>query len=371
MVDFTGLFANGDHVDEQGREGAVADQGFGEGTTVADLADDFVEFAAEAAVLGGVAGEFEGAKQGQAVANEVGHGFEELDVESAGDDGADERELEFHPIPSGLVGVVVLPGFEEDARGDEGDQDDDPPFADEGGGTDEDGGSEGHFAAAAVDQGGELRNEDGDENDRNADARENEEGGVDHREDEAGLELGEGFEVVGLALEDVVERAGRLASGGERAIERAEAGADFFQRDGEVDAVADDLADFEGDGLEVAELLAVFHRLEGGLQLETGAEHVGKFFGEEHDFLTLQLDRAIGDGGFFGFGLVVRLGFAAGLFGRGCGRRFHEADGLETFAVEHAQGFGTVRGVDFAGGDGSVSGESFVGEERHRWVKLK
>ncbi len=163
----------------------------------------------------------------------------------------------------------------------------------------------GIFPPAALDERGELRDEGGDENDGNADAGENQERRIDHREDEAGLELGEGLQVVGLALENGVERAGRLTGGGERAIQRAEARADFFQGDGEIHPVADDLADFEGNGLEVAEFLAVFHRLERGLQLEAGAEHVGKFLGEEHDFLALQLDRAVGNRGFLGFRLAA------------------------------------------------------------------
>ena len=61
-------------------------EGFGKRAAVADLVDDLVELAAQRAVLGGIAGEFEGAQQRQAVADEVGHGFEELDVEAAGDD---------------------------------------------------------------------------------------------------------------------------------------------------------------------------------------------------------------------------------------------------------------------------------------------
>jgi len=55
LVDFSGLFADGDHVDEERGEGSGADECFGEGSAIADLVDDAVEFGAEAAVLGGVA----------------------------------------------------------------------------------------------------------------------------------------------------------------------------------------------------------------------------------------------------------------------------------------------------------------------------
>jgi hypothetical protein len=119
--------------------------------------------------------------------------------------------------------------------------------------------------------------------------------------------------------------------------------------------------------------LAVFHGLERGLKLEPGAEHVREFLGEEHDFLALELDRAVGDRGFFGVGLALgavvflgfRLGAAAGFFG-GYGRSgLLEIDGLEAFFVENAQGFRAICGVDFPAGDGTIGGEGFVGEDGH------
>ncbi len=56
LVDFSGLFSDGDHVDEEGGEGAGADHGFGKGSSVADLVDDVVEFTADGEVLSGVTG---------------------------------------------------------------------------------------------------------------------------------------------------------------------------------------------------------------------------------------------------------------------------------------------------------------------------
>ena len=49
------------------------------------------------------------------------------------------------------------------------------------------------------------------------------------------------------------------------------------------------------------------------LELETGAEHVGKLLGEEHDFRALQLDRALGN--------LVLLGSALAI-GRGASSAF-------------------------------------------------
>ena len=101
---------------------------------------------------------------------------------------ADERQPEFHAVPGGLVRIVVLPGLEEDERGDEREDDDDPPLGEEiARRADEDGGAERNLAAGrALDERGELRNERGDENDGNADAGEDQERRIDHREDQAG-----------------------------------------------------------------------------------------------------------------------------------------------------------------------------------------
>ncbi len=59
-----------------------------------------------------------------------------------------------------------------------------------------------------------MRDEDGDEDDANAEADQDEEGGVDHGEEQACLEFREGFEVVSLSFEDGIEGTGGFAGGG-------------------------------------------------------------------------------------------------------------------------------------------------------------
>ena len=54
-VDFSGLLADGYHVDEEGWEGTAAGEGFGDGAAIADLADDSIEVLAHDEVAGGIA----------------------------------------------------------------------------------------------------------------------------------------------------------------------------------------------------------------------------------------------------------------------------------------------------------------------------
>ena len=137
-IDFARLLAHSNHVDEQGRKGADAGEGFGERSTITNLGDDGIEVLAHYQIACGIAGEFERAQQRQAIADEVGHGFEKLNVESAGDEFAKERHAELHAIPSEAVLGVVFPCFEKDCACNEDEGDDMPPLLEEIGSTDHD-----------------------------------------------------------------------------------------------------------------------------------------------------------------------------------------------------------------------------------------
>ena len=248
-----------------------------------------------------------------------------------------------------------------------------PPGFEEIGEGNEDLRAEGDFGTGgALDQGGELGDEGGDKEDADADAGEGEEGGVDEGEDELGLQFLDGLEVVGLAAEDGIERAGGFAGGGEAAVELVKAGAGAAEGGGEVHAIAHVLADALGYGFEVAEFLAVLHGEQRGLELEAAAEHVGEFFGEHDDVGFFHFQQAVGVGV---FGLVFALGvggFRGGggaglggfLFGYGASE-FFEGDGLETFFVKEAHGLGAVCGIEFALADGALFVDGFVGEGGH------
>ena len=64
-----------------------------------------------------------------------------------------------------------------------------------------------------------------------------------------------------LTFKNGIQGTGRLTRRRQRAIERAETWAGFFQGHREIHAVAHHLADFEGHGFEIAEFLAVFDSL--------------------------------------------------------------------------------------------------------------
>lgn len=271
-VDFAGLFAHSNHVDKQGRKGPDACESFGEGATITDLGDNGIEVFAHDQIACGIAGEFERTQQRQSVADEVGHGFEKLHVEAAGDEFSEKRHAQLHAIPGEAVLGIVFPGFEKDRASDEHQGDDMPPLLKEIGARDHDLCTERDLGArGALDQRGELGNERGDQQDRDADARKHKESGVDEGENELGLQFLDRLEIMRLAAENGIERAGGFTCGGEAAIELIEARAGAAQGVGEVHAIAHILAQTGGDGFEVAELLAIFHREQGGLELEAAA----------------------------------------------------------------------------------------------------
>ena len=119
--------------------------------------------------------------QGQAVLEEVAHGFEELHLEVGAQQRAEDGKLQLHAIPPGQARLVL----EEQVHGDDGEQEDNeqqpPPGLEEVAERQQPGHDGGHFAAGALEQDGELRQQVGDEHDAQRDAGGDDEGGIDQR----------------------------------------------------------------------------------------------------------------------------------------------------------------------------------------------
>jgi hypothetical protein len=194
------------------------------------------------------------------------------------------------------------------------------------------------------------------------------------------LGLRQRLEIVGLAFEDRIERAGSFTCRSEGAVERSETGAHPLERGGEVHAVAHQLADAAGDILEAAEFLAVLHRLERRFKLKPRPEHVRKLLGEHDHLRTLELERTVGRlvVDFLELVLRGRLRGRLGWLGR-CRRvtfgplrrtgssrsRLFQAHRLQAAAVEHAQGLGPIRGIHLSGLHATGGTQGFVREDWH------
>ena len=163
---------------------------------------------------------------------------------------------------------------------------------------------------------------------------------------------------------------------------------------GKAAAIPDLGAKESGDVFDAGQFVPAFHDAQGRLQLQASGQQVAEFFREKDDVCPLQLDRPHRDGGFtFGWlGAVLAIfglcslglgyfgdrrgsGWFPGFFsrfvrlsGRGRGRAVVfglERDGLETVAVQPAEGVCAVVGGDVPICQDTGFIESTIGKNSH------
>lgn len=243
--------------------------GFGDGLFDDDVGDDLF-------------GDLESGQDGDTVFEESGQGAGELAEEVEFGDFAEDGEFEF-----GFVNAAAAFGRGAEADEEDGHREKNPDHesnvnwvAEEVAEGDEHLSHHGQLDVHALENGQEARQHEGHEEDHDADADHQDEGGIDEGGGELGLDLSESLEVIGHAAQDIHHGAAGLPGANHVDIEVGEHTGLLGHRVGEAAALhnvlAQRAADLDGDALG----FEVRHAVERDGQGHAGIDEVGQLLGE-------------------------------------------------------------------------------------------
>lgn len=248
--ELTGLLAESGHVDEKFGEFLRVLQSAGKGSAIGEIESNLAEAASDGQVGARLFEEADSGKQGEAIVEKRGQGAGDASGIGVGEDRAGERDLEregieFFPLHR------ILPGDEKgDTGGDEEENTEPPPLADEFAARDQDLGGHGHGPAAASEEIGELRDHDQHEDENHADPCDDEKSWVNQGLRNLIAKAGHSAKMRGQIFEDGAERAARFTGANETGIHIIEAARHRLHGGGKRLTVDNGGAEIFADGLE-------------------------------------------------------------------------------------------------------------------------